>query len=242
MPNSVLLARLRYPSTKWTRLQPSNLARISIYQLRPNLVLNASTNTTEITRAIPLGSGSGSIGIGASFALNVNDHTTSATLGDAVTVRNLNNLTLASTSVDNVTTQSKAGTGGVAIAASVGLTIANEDTVATLGGGNNLSIGGALSLTADHRGVHETQADGGATNASSAAIGGVFSLAFVDSNTKTSSSRDLSVIGAMTFLATDGTSSTSSSTATAGGNDSEGGDADTQAKNIGPRVIPKRPV
>ncbi|MEQ1830206.1 MAG: hypothetical protein ABL921_29885, partial [Pirellula sp.] len=194
-----------------------------------NLVLNASANTNEIARAIPMTSGSGSTGIGASFALNINDHTTAAKVDNGTAVSNLNNLTLSSTAVNNVTTQSKAGAvGGTAIAASVALTVANEDTLATLGNGSLLSIGGALSLTADHLGVHDTQATGGATNAQSAAIGGVFSLAFVDVNTKTSTARDLSVGGAMTFVSTDGTSSVSNSSGTAGGNDSEGGDTDTQ--------------
>ncbi len=196
-----------------------------------NLILNATANTTEISRAIPQASGSGSIGIGASFALNINDHTTSATLGDSVAISNLNNLSLTSTAVNNVTTQAKAGAaGGLAIAASVALTIANEDTVATLGSGNALNVLGALALSADHRGVHETTADGGATNASTAAIGGVFSLAFVDINTKTTTARDLSVTGTMTFVASDGSSSNSNSTSTAGGNDADGGSSESQSK------------
>ena len=196
-----------------------------------NLVLNAVNNTTEITRAIPQAGGSGqSLGVGASYALTVADHTTAATLDNGSVLSGANNLTQSSTAVNNVTTRAKAGAaGGVAIAGAVAHTIANEDTLATLGSGTSLLVGGTLSLSSDHRGTHDTQAEGDSVSSGSVAIAGTLALANVNVQTRTTTLRDLNVTGSLSMISSDGSSSSATATASAGGNDSEGGNADSQA-------------
>jgi len=194
------------------------------------LVLNAVNNTTEVSRAKPLAHGSGSsLGIGGSYALNVADHSTRATIGEGATLANVNHLTLTSTAVNNVTTEAKAGaSGGVAIAGAVAHTVANEDTVSIVDTGSAIHVTGNVNLTSDHRGVHSTQATGDSNTGSTAMIGGAISLAFVDVQTVATSNRNLTVTGALSILANDGSSSNASAFSTSGGNNSDGGTTDQQ--------------
>ncbi len=198
-----------------------------------HLTLTSINNTTETTRALPLeGAGGQSLGVGASYALGVADHTTRAALDNGALVTGVNNLTLSSTAVNNVTTRAKAGAaGGVSIAGAVAHTIANEDTLATLGSGTATAVAGNLSLLADHRGIHDTQANGDSVSSGSVAIAGVFALSNVNVQTTTTTLRDLNVTGTLSMIASDGTSSSNSGTASAGGNDNEGGNADAQTSN-----------
>ncbi len=198
-----------------------------------NLILNAVNNTSETTRALPLeGAGGQSVGFGASYGLSVADHTTRAALENGALLTGVNNLTLTSTSVNDVTTRVKAGAaGGISIAAAVAHTIANEDTVAILGTGTSLNVGGNLSMTSDHRGTHNTQANGDSVSSGSVAIAGILTLANIKTQTLTTTNRNLNVTNSLTMLATDGSSSAATATSSAGGNDSEGGNTDTQTSN-----------
>ncbi len=196
-----------------------------------NLVLNANENTTASTQAIPFENASTgqSLGIGASVAIHVADHSTTATVEDLAAVTNANDLTLNAVSINNATTNAKAGAaGGTAIAAVVAITIANEDTVAQLGAGSLMTLTGSFSAIADHSGTNVTQANGDSAGGGTAAIGVAIAQSFIDERTEATSGRDLTVTNNMSFVATGGSSSTATAKATANGSSSGGGTADNK--------------
>lgn len=101
-----------------------------------NLSLIASSITISSVTAIPFQNAAdgSTLGLGASYALNVADRVTYAGIGINASLTSVNNLNIAATSNDTSTTRSKAGgSGGVALAVSVSNLVTNQDTLADIG-------------------------------------------------------------------------------------------------------------
>lgn len=86
-----------------------------------------------------------------SFALNIVDHITEAKVLNNGQLNNVNNLTLTATSTSTENTDARAGAkGGTAFAGALAIAVVTEDTFAQLGSGTPLTVGGNLSVTANH--------------------------------------------------------------------------------------------
>ncbi len=100
-----------------------------------NLVLSSNSVMSTTVRGLPHEDGI-SLGVGASFALNIVDHTTEAKVGEGASLNNVGNLTLAAVSDHTKNTETRTGaTGGIAFAGAISILVDNDDTLATLGTG-----------------------------------------------------------------------------------------------------------
>ncbi len=125
-----------------------------------NLILNSDSKTTTIVRGLPHENGV-SLGVGASFALNIVDQTTQATVGDGAVLNNLGALSLTATSDHTKTTETRTGAaGGLAFAGALSILVDNDDTLATLGTGAVTNVSGNLTLLADSKTQTTTKAQG----------------------------------------------------------------------------------
>ncbi len=110
-----------------------------------NLILNSDSKTTTTVRGLPHEDGV-SLGVGASFALNIVDQTTQATVGDGAILNSLGALSLTATSDHTKTTETRTGAaGGIAFAGALSILVDNDDTLATLGTGALTNVGGNLT-------------------------------------------------------------------------------------------------
>ena len=204
------------------------------------VVLTADSVIDSTSRALPHETPEGeSIGVGASVALNIADHTTQAKIEDGAIVSAVGDLTLNAGAEQDLTTEAQgAAAGGTAIAAVVSLLIANEDTTAEIGTGGVLDVAGNLTLAANHSGSSNTQALGDAEGTDSAAIGAAIALNFVDQRTEAVVSRDVTATRAISIGAHDDSSNDVTATASAQGTEGDdGGDPDTDAQAAAQRSV-----
>ena len=150
-----------------------------------DLILTADSTTDSIARALPKVDGTGqSIGVGASIAMNIADHTTKAAAENNATISAVDDLTLDATSHHNLTTEAEsAAEGGIAVAAVVAAAIGIEDTVAELGPGSSVNLAGDLNSTATHHGSVHTKAEGDAEGTNEAAVGVAIAVNYLDEDT-----------------------------------------------------------
>ena len=114
------------------------------------------------------GSG-GSVGIGASIAVNENEDTTAAYIGDgaSITGDGAGSLTLDAESGHDMDTQaSGGGAGATAVTPIVALSISDDNAYATFGSGTALTVKGDISATSSMRNAVGTSADGDTTGTS----------------------------------------------------------------------------
>src|SRR5581483_1764575 len=109
-----------------------------------NVGLTAQATAANTAKALATKDATGkSVGIGASFALNVGNDTTSAALQETAGLTGAHDLTLSATGADTMTTEAQNGAdGGTAISPTVALAFDNETTTALVGTGALLSLGG----------------------------------------------------------------------------------------------------
>ncbi len=202
-----------------------------------DLILLAQSETDSTAKAIPKEDGvtGESLGIGASVAINIPDHTTRAAIEDSAVVTGVDDLTVSAISDHDVTTEATtAAAGGTAVAAVVALVIANDDTIAELGTGSTLVTTGNVTLTADHTGSVQTKAKGDAEGTGSAAIGAGLALNTVNENTEARTARGITAGGDVTIKADSSSDTAAEAEASAQGAEGEssgGDDVDTQADN-----------
>ncbi len=197
-----------------------------------NLTLIANSTTVSSVTAIPFQNSvdGTTLGLGASYALNVADRVTYAGLGNNAVLANTNNLSITATSNDTSTTRSKAGaSGGIALAASVSNLITNQDTLADIGTGSLLTVSGTLNVAADHRSTFNTKAEGDVLATGSVAIGAAVSLAVINETTKASPNRSVTAAGNVSFTASSGSGSLNESLASTKGSSDNGGSPKAQA-------------
>ena len=159
-------------------------------------VATATTDSVSLAKPLEDGGTGESLGVGASVAVSVADHTTHAAILDNASVTDVGDVNILATSDHDVTTESEsAAAGGTGIAAVVSLVIANEDTHAEVGSGSELAAAGNVSVAADHRGQITTKAEGDAEGADDAALGIALSLNFVNQRTSAKLDRNVSATG-----------------------------------------------
>ena len=173
--------------------------------------------------------GADSAGIGASFALNLVLHDTTAELenGVAVTGTGIDHLSAQATGKDDLTTEAKNGAkGDTGIGAAVAVVISENHTTARVGTGGVVHLGGGASqISTDHQGTFGTTVSSEAEG-SDAAIGASVGVVVVtDSSTATLARSVDNASGSFTVQAKSKMSSTLEVNASAGGEkkQSEGG-------------------
>ena len=205
-----------------------------------DLSLSAASNLGNTALATAKQSSDGSTsGVGASFALDVVNDTTTAGLADGSTISGANNLTISSTDTDASSTTANggasAGSGSFALSAQVAITLANVTTTASVGTGNDLTLSGGLTAKAVQSASAKTIASG-ASKGGSATIGLSLALALINDNVFSQLARNLTAGGAVSFAASgissNDTEATASSTGSPGKKDSTSGSGSSDgAKN-----------
>ncbi|MFN8738567.1 MAG: beta strand repeat-containing protein, partial [Pirellula sp.] len=218
-------------------IQPSAVVDLS----GANLNMTSTSVNTAAARALPKESISNeSLGVGASFALNILDRTTLASVENNARINNAANVSLSATSNSTKTTEAQAGAkGGTAFAGALAMLIANEDTVARLESNANptTAISGNLTLQANHTGSATTTANGDAEGGEDAGIGAAMAMAYLNEITATTTNRNLNVPGNMTFSSLSTSSSTANSLASATGAEKESNNDTTDAQANGNRQV-----
>ncbi|MBW6494216.1 MAG: LEPR-XLL domain-containing protein, partial [Burkholderiaceae bacterium] len=129
----------------------------------------ATSDTASKVLAEPTGPAGGTtLGVGASFGLNIVGNTALAEVEDGVaftTSATSGNTTLVANSDNTMSTAALAGANsaeGTAVSGAVAIAISDHDVAARLGAGTDLTTSGALSVTASHTNLLDTKADGAA--------------------------------------------------------------------------------
>ena len=200
--------------------------------------LTAENNTSASAIAEPTGIGAvsaSSVGVGASVALNIVNNTTVAEVANGVVITNAGDLTLSATSDNTAITSAKAGGtaggSGVGVGGALGTAVVNNTTTADIGTGSALALGGALSVTATHRGATTTTADGTA-GGGKAGVGIVLGLNVVNDLTTATTNRTLTVAGDASFSAFNSASSSVETKASAAGAEEEEAAAPADSKGF----------
>jgi hypothetical protein len=159
------------------------------------------TNTDKALPSDDDGTSTG-VGIGASFAINYGQDENEAYIGNGATLSNANNLTLTAIGVHTMQTDAtNGGQGATAITPIVATSVADDDSSTTLGTGTLLTIGGALLATSSLTNTVSTNAVGD-TKSSKTGVGISLALNIVNDHSTSTTARDITTGGAMSFLST----------------------------------------
>lgn len=199
--------------------------------------LLADSKTAGTAAAKASEEGGGSVGVGASFALNIGLHDTTAALEDGAVLGDAGNVTLMATGEHAMTTTAEAGAGGnkesaseVGVSGAIAITVSDSDTAARLGTGTVLAVDGGVALTAGHKSTLTTKSDGEAAG-SSAGVGVSLAVAVVTDSAVVTTARDVTAAGDVNLAANLQTASTTEAKATAqGASSNSGGSADGEAQ------------
>ncbi len=200
--------------------------------------LTATAIAEDVAKALPNEDmdgegGADTAGVGASFALNLVLHDTTAEMqnGVAVTGTNINHLSAEATGKDTVTTEAKNGAKGeVGVGAAVAVAISENHTTARIGTGGAIDLGGGASeISADHEGIFLTTVASEAEGSDAAVGASVGVVVITDSSTATLARSVDSATGDFTVEAKSKMSSTLDVNASAGGEDSESDNADSKS-------------
>jgi hypothetical protein len=176
----------------------------------------AASSSTSTAKAEPKGVTAGSVGFGASVALNLVSDTTSAAITDGTSL-SLHSLLLNATNLDAMATDAKMGAagGGVAVTPAVAVSFSNVSTSILIG----LLTAGTNSITGDLTGAATQQAavatTAGAVTTAGAAFGAGLALTFANHSVNATTLRDLSVGGNLTFSSDGRSASSTQATASA---------------------------
>ena len=165
-----------------------------------DITLVAENNTKTITEAKAAQEGSGKLGIGASFAIDIENNIASASIEDNVTLSPIGKLTLTATSENSSATTSAAGSAGnIAISPTIATTIVTNTTEASIGSGGTLTVG-SIAAIATHSGSSTTITDATA-GGSSVGVGVSIALNIIEDNTIAYTERSITGSGDITFAA-----------------------------------------
>jgi hypothetical protein len=161
------------------------------------------SNIANSVMALPVNGGTAaSVGIGASFALDYGQDTTQATIDNGAALTGAGNLTLTAAGAHTMLTDATAGgAGATGITPVIAISIADDDTAATLGTGALLSIGGALMASSTLSNTVSTNAAGD-TKSSKTGVGISLAMSFVNDHSTATTGRNITSAGAMSFLST----------------------------------------
>lgn len=203
------------------------------------LTLSTTNKTNSVNRAISAQSGATTLGIGASFSLDLEENKTEALVQDNVTLTKAGTLTLKAVADNANLNNAEAGAGGsISVSPTVALTIVNNSTAATIGnaGTSGLLTVGAVDASATQTGISRTNADG-TVKASKVALGAALALSFVNDTVTSTTLRNItSTKGGVSFSALSYASSSASGTASAAGSDESKDSNDTSEKQVGDQL------
>ncbi|MCO6458771.1 MAG: hypothetical protein J5I93_25985, partial [Pirellulaceae bacterium] len=188
--------------------------------------LFAASQTDSTSRAVPLEqiTSGESLGVGASVAIHIVDHSTRAEVEDDAALIGTHDLNLDANSNQTTTTSAIGGAeGGTAITPVVAISLVNSSSLARLGTlPGTTTVGGAITATADHVGRTTTTAEGDAEGAN-AAFGASLALATANDTARATTQRNLAAGGSIGFVSTAHTDSTAHSSASATGAEGDDG-------------------
>ncbi len=197
------------------------------------VALTADNQTGEVAKALPVeGTTGGTVGIGASVAINIVANRSEATIGSDVSLLGTTDLTLRATADHEIETEAEAGaSGGVGIVPVLALAMVNNSTSATLQANpNTLFVSGDATFEAEQSATETTSASAKAAG-SKAAVGAALALALVSDDVTTTTNRAIHAGGDVSFAATGASAGTL--TVTAGASGAEGADSNDQAQDGG---------
>ena len=184
----------------------------------------------------------GSLGIGASVALNIVNDEAIAQVADGATFNVTTNdaASIIASGGHSVTTNAEAGAGstGISLVPAIAITISNVDRIARIDGDAGdpaVSLGGALTIqatAAESENEAITTAKGAAESSGSAAVGIALALNIVNHNTLATTERSVTAPGDVTIEANGRTASAATAIASAGGQDPDDTDADTTDDDV----------
>lgn len=208
----------------------ASIADGSTVTLHGDVTISADNQTETSAKALPVtGTAGGTVGIGASAAINIIGNRAIAKIGGNVALTNADNLTVSATAAHDIITTAEAGAeGGVSIVPVLALTLVTNTASATIGSNvNTLTVNNSVEVSAEQAATETTDASATAVG-DKAAIGVAFSLALVADKVVVSTGRSIAAIaGDVTFSAV-GTS-TGSLTVTAGAAGAEAADEDDES-------------
>ncbi|MGH2998744.1 MAG: beta strand repeat-containing protein, partial [Gaiellaceae bacterium] len=185
-----------------------------------DLTLTSAGNLSSSAIADAVQKSGNTIGIGASFALDVVNDTVDAGIPANAVLNGAKNLTITSTDTDSATTEADggagAGTGSFALSAEVAITISNVTTTASVGSGSGLTLTGGLTAHATQTASTKTIAKG-ATSGGTAGIGLSLALLSGDHEVYSQLLRNLTAGGDVSFAADGSSSNDTEATASAVG-------------------------
>ena len=177
-------------------------------------------NQTETTaEALPVGGGAtgGSVGVGASVAINILANRSDAEIADGGVLNGAGDLTLSAEATHKAVTKAEAGSAGdISVTPALGLSMISNATTARLGTGATQTVSGAISVSATQSSTVTTEASGEAAGAK-AAIGAALALALIDDQTLATTDRNIDADGAVSFNAEGQSTSTLNAVASAAG-------------------------
>ncbi len=200
------------------------------------LAIKASTVTHSTASATPSAPVSGgSVGVGASVALNIISNTVLAQINNGVSVTGtLADFTVDASAAHTVTTQTDAGSAGSdAISASVALSIVSDKTIALADTGTQSAASGLGRVQATHISAVSTIAKASAAG-KSVAVGASVAVAVVHETASATLNRNLHTKGEIDILSQSSTQSTVEARGSATGSkskDNGGKSADSTAND-----------
>ena len=166
--------------------------------------LTATSTSASTNKAQPKIDGvtAKTVGVGASVSLTVLNDTTTASVGQDVTLVNAGSLSASATTTDAATGFAKNGAaGGVALTADVAIMLSNVTTSATIASGaTTLTVSGAITLSATQTASASSDAEGSAKG-DSVGVGAALGLTIANHLVTATTLRNLSAGGAVTLLA-----------------------------------------
>ncbi|MDX2257029.1 MAG: hypothetical protein NW214_16060, partial [Pseudanabaenaceae cyanobacterium bins.39] len=200
-----------------------------------SLFLISDNKTNSQTKAESAQSGGQTLGVGASFALAVENNTSEAIIQDNVTLSQIGAVSLTANSDNsNENTVQAGAAGGTAVSPAVAMAIVANDTLATIGnaGTSGLLAIGSLEAKANHKGKAVTTADATAAGGK-VAVGAALALNFVNDKTIATTSRNINATtGGVSFSALAYANSGATAKASAAGTEAstDGGASDNAEK------------
>ncbi|MEN6411423.1 MAG: leukotoxin LktA family filamentous adhesin [Veillonellales bacterium] len=198
-----------------------------------NITLQA-VNDSDSTVTVSGGSSGGSVGIGASAAMNiVKQNSAQAQIINDADITNANNISVQASGVHTLDTEATAGAaGGIAVSPVVALTAGDNSAEASIGTGSILTAG-SLNVDATNSDTITTAATG-STDSSKAAVGAALAINVVNDTATATTDRDITTSGAVTLNAQNVDNITANATASASGGKAakDDGTAESGQQNV----------
>ncbi len=210
-----------------------------------NVTLNAQTAETVTASATPAnGGGTGKdLGVGISVSVDYAQTSTLAQIANGAVLTGANNLTLTAASKQTMTTTTQGGaSGSTGVTPIISIAITDNDTKATLGSGATISLTGAFSATASLTDKVEDSATG-ATQSDGTGVGISVAVTVVNDHALATTGRNLTSTaalpanGAITFSATNLSTSQSVAVASVAGGQQDDGSGNHNDGNSNSQTV-----